>query len=180
MWGRNDTVTGDQRTRADTPRSTTVLVVVSTSWRRHLLVMDLAHQAMYRLLEFCKRMFADGCSGADEVEPRRHVAVREQGAKTSPEQISGHGGPDGATDGERHLRGHQVGIEDERTPQRTSPDPNPVAPEADEGVAFADPADQAESRARPLSRRDFSTARPARVLMRARNPCLRARRRLLG
>jgi hypothetical protein len=33
---------------------------------------------------------------------------------------------------------------------------------------------------RPLARRDFSTARPARVLMRARKPCLRARRRLLG
>ena len=40
--------------------------------------------------------------------------------------------------------------------------------------------DQADKRARPLSRRDLRTARPARVLMRARNPCLRFRRRLLG
>jgi hypothetical protein len=31
-----------------------------------------------------------------------------------------------------------------------------------------------------LARRDFNTARPARVLIRARNPCLRARRRVLG
>jgi hypothetical protein len=31
-----------------------------------------------------------------------------------------------------------------------------------------------------LARRDLCTARPARVLMRARNPCLRARRRLFG
>jgi hypothetical protein len=39
---------------------------------------------------------------------------------------------------------------------------------------------QADSRARPFSRRALMIARPARVLMRARNPCLRARRRVLG
>lgn len=35
-------------------------------------------------------------------------------------------------------------------------------------------------RARPLRRRRDSTARPARVRMRERNPCTRRRRRLLG
>ena len=44
----------------------------------------------------------------------------------------------------------------------------------------ADPLDQADSRARPLARRFLSTARPARVLMRARNPCFFARRWALG
>jgi hypothetical protein len=55
-----------------------------------------------------------------------------------------------------------------------------VSLEADEGVTVTDPGDQAERRVRPLSRRDFSTARPPRVLIRARKPCLRLRRRLLG
>jgi hypothetical protein len=59
-------------------------------------------------------------------------------------------------------------------------DPRPVATEAFERVALADPVRQAERRARPLARRFLSTARPARVLIRARKPCLRARRRLLG
>jgi len=41
-------------------------------------------------------------------------------------------------------------------------------------------ADHADKRARPLERRDFSTARPALVFIRLRNPCFFARRRLLG
>ena len=39
---------------------------------------------------------------------------------------------------------------------------------------------QAESRSRPLARRALRIARPARVFIRARKPCLRFRRRLLG
>jgi hypothetical protein len=39
---------------------------------------------------------------------------------------------------------------------------------------------QAESRARPLARRFLITARPPRVLIRARNPCFFARRWVLG
>ena len=39
---------------------------------------------------------------------------------------------------------------------------------------------QAESSERPLRRRAEMMARPARVLMRARKPCVRERRRLLG
>lgn len=39
---------------------------------------------------------------------------------------------------------------------------------------------QAERRVRPLERRFARIARPARVRIRARKPCLRARRRLLG
>jgi hypothetical protein len=39
---------------------------------------------------------------------------------------------------------------------------------------------QAESFARPLARRAVRIARPARVRMRSRNPCVFARRRLFG
>ncbi len=42
------------------------------------------------------------------------------------------------------------------------------------------PAIYAERRERPLSRRAFRIARPARVFMRARKPCLRLRRRVFG
>lgn len=35
---------------------------------------------------------------------------------------------------------------------------------------------QTDSRLRPLARRAFTTARPPRVLMRTRKPCVRARR----
>jgi hypothetical protein len=40
--------------------------------------------------------------------------------------------------------------------------------------------DQAESRSRPLRRRPARMARPARVRIRSRKPCVRARRRLFG
>lgn len=42
------------------------------------------------------------------------------------------------------------------------------------------PLGQAVSRARPFSRRALTTARPARVRIRARNPCVRMRLRFLG
>ena len=49
------------------------------------------------------------------------------------------------------------------------------------GVREATPVQsQADSFARPLRRRDARMARPARVLMRRRKPCVLARRRLLG
>jgi hypothetical protein len=142
--------------------------------------MHLDQERCDRRGHLVERLFARGNTGAEEVQAGRHVGICEQGAQSTTESISSHGWSDGATDGERHPGRHQIGIEDERTPQRIGPYALAVAPEADEGVAFADPVDQADSRARPLARRDFNTARPARVLMRARKPCLRARRRLLG
>ena len=49
-----------------------------------------------------------------------------------------------------------------------------------ERPASADLPDQAESRVRPLRRLALMIERPARVRMRARKPCLRARRRVFG
>ena len=58
-----------------------------------------------------------------------------------------------------------------------------------EGGAAGDPSDGARGhevrpqtvrRWRPLRRRDFKMARPARVDIRLRNPCVRARFRVLG
>jgi len=42
------------------------------------------------------------------------------------------------------------------------------------------PTPQTERRLRPLARRRFKTRRPLRVLIRSKNPWVRARRKLLG
>lgn len=52
--------------------------------------------------------------------------------------------------------------------------------QCDEKLPAFDSPDQADSRARPLSLRDFRMARPARVDIRFRKPCFFARLRLLG
>jgi hypothetical protein len=60
------------------------------------------------------------------------------------------------------------------------PDPPSLGLQSGEHPAVGDRADHAERRRRPLARRAFSTARPLRVAIRWRNPCLRERRRLFG
>jgi hypothetical protein len=67
-----------------------------------------------------------------------------------------------------------------RAPQQFVAHPPAAPTDQVELGAGADAVDQAERRARPLARRALSTARPARVLMRARNPCFFARRCWLG
>lgn len=47
-------------------------------------------------------------------------------------------------------------------------------------VSVSESTDQADSRDRPLWRREFTMARPALVRMRLRKPCLRARLRTFG
>ena len=55
-----------------------------------------------------------------------------------------------------------------------------VVPHANRGGQHRSRRDQAERTRRPLRRRADKIARPARVRMRSRNPCVRARRRLFG
>ena len=108
------------------------------------------------------------------------LARREQRPQPAAEPVARDGGTERAADRERRTRrrDHQVG--QEVAPQVRAVDPRTVTTQALERVALADPVRQADRRARPLARRFLSTARPARVLIRARKPCLRARRRLLG
>lgn len=68
-----------------------------------------------------------------------------------------------------------------------SPDPMPPSQHSPESAASAQrllpphvSRTQADSRARLLARLFFRIDRPARVRMRARKPCFRLRRRLLG
>ena len=57
---------------------------------------------------------------------------------------------------------------------------NRLGPESLKSTAIPDRTDQADSRARPLLRRDLMMARPERVDMRCRKPCFLARLRTLG
>lgn len=179
-WGRNDTETGARQRHAGMSRSTTTHDAVSRSCRCLRSNYNLAHQVRQTSLEVCERMFVHASAGADQQQPRRHLVVAKHRSEPTTQQIALDGRPGGAADGEGHLRWNHLGIGNERAPERIDPHTDAISPEADECVAFANPVDQADRRARPLARRDFSTARPARVLMRARKPCLRARRRMLG
>jgi hypothetical protein len=74
-----------------------------------------------------------------------------------------------------HSRGAGAGRPAHHRAELLSPpDPAVTGQHGTVGCRYAD------RRARPFPRRDASTERPARVLMRVRNPCVRARRRLFG
>lgn len=83
-----------------------------------------------------------------------------------------------AGDGERHPR--RTSSRTVGGGQRTLSDPDALLPEGSKGVPTTDGLDQADSFARPLARRLRSTARPARVDIRARKPWFLARLRTLG
>jgi hypothetical protein len=55
-----------------------------------------------------------------------------------------------------------------------------ITTKGQEVVSVSESTDQADSRDRPLWRREFTMARPALVRMRLRKPCLRARLRTFG
>ena len=101
------------------------------------------------------------------------------GSETATQPVTRHGVPTAPTDCVRNLRiAFPVAIQP-ANPHRT------VAPRADpgecgEGRMAANSVNQAEIRARPRARRDFSTARPARFFIRRRNPCFFLRFRLFG
>jgi len=58
--------------------------------------------------------------------------------------------------------------------------PPQLRPSREHGNQLADVSDQADSSERPLRRRAARMARPARVRLRNRKPCVLARRRLFG
>ena len=105
----------------------------------------------------------------------RRMTREDRGTKLTTGPIAVHGRAKPAADGECQTRGWDRVVGGVRTPERLRADP-PSRGQQRELAAGSDAMDQAESRARPLARRDLRTARPARVLMRARKPCFFARR----
>lgn len=116
-----------------------------------------------------------------EVPPVRKPlgAGAHQLAKTATDTVSlnGRTNPLGGRKGHPHRASRRVN----RHPQRQRRFANGAAgAKRGKTNASRNTADHADKRARPLSRRDFKTARPPLVFIRLRNPCFLARRRLLG
>ncbi len=181
---RIDTATGGRRRLAGTTRSSAAPAAGTTSCHRSSHRSRSFRHQLRELsdtrLQVGERAFARVRLGADQHQPGWDIAGTQHRPQAPAQSVAFDGRPGGATDRERHAGRNHSGIGDEGAPQRVDPQADAFSPKTDEGVSLLDPADQADRRARPLARRDLSTARPARVLMRARNPCLRARRRLLG
>ena len=115
-----------------------------------------------------------GRSGAKEIL----VLVHDR-AESAAESGAHHGVPAASADCVRNL-GMAVSAS-----VRPAHPHRPIASRADpgecgEGRMAANSVNQAEIRARPRARRDFSTARPARFFIRRRNPCFFLRFRLFG
>jgi hypothetical protein len=104
----------------------------------------------------------------------------EQRSKTTPHSISHDSRAERPTECVRNLRMGGVLVNDGNAPQRTRRDSPTALAQQFETRSIPNSMDQADSRARPRSRRALRMARPARVLMRCRKPCFFARRRLLG
>ena len=118
---------------------------------------------------------------ADEIAPGpQSVGVLgEEGPQTPSRPVPFDGGAAEAVERERHTRSLEFGICCERHPQQLAAEAATAAQRCEVGPAAAR-IDQALSRCRPLRLRAFTIARPARVDMRWRKPCRRARLRLWG
>ena len=90
----------------------------------------------------------------------------EQRSKTTSHSIAHDGRAESPAKCVRNLRMSSVLVDDGNAPQRTRRD-SPAAPAQQfETRSIPNSMDQADSRARPRSRRALRMARPARVLMR--------------
>jgi hypothetical protein len=131
-------------------------------------------------LELIERTFPGSGTGPDEELTMGEIGASGEDAKAAPQAVPDHGRTDLAPDGERHSRRDGGRVGEEPAPQRLAPGAATMTAQSLELTSLADAPDQADRRVRPLSRRALMIERPARVRIRARNPCLRARRRVLG
>ena len=146
----------------------------------------LGEQLLQIELEFDLRLAGGTWLSAEEVVACWQLAAEGRRAQHDPQlasyTIANHGRSERATERERHPRRRRAvwRIEEVGAPQHSGPSAPTIGRDAREGAALSDAPDQADRRCRPLARRAFNTARPARVLMRLRKPCFLARRRLFG
>src|SRR5690606_40575909 len=144
--------------------------------------------------ELCERRLRRGGQRPDhDVGPVAHLRRRlvADGLETTPHGVSRHRAADRlAHDEAEARRARFAGVDDvqhvdrARAP-RAPPDDRSIVDPAGEALRSGEHVrraarDYAESSVRPLLRRAFTIARPARVRIRARKPCFLARRRLLG
>ena len=144
--------------------------------RRRQSLGELSQRSTYLI----ERQFVRFGSASDQVQPRRQVEFAQNRARSPPEAVAGHRIAHGSVDRKRHLYGGRRRVQEVSSPEGLDSHSATAAAQPLEVGASVNPTDQADKRARPLARRDFNTARPARVLIRARKPCFLARRRALG
>jgi hypothetical protein len=171
------TGTGDLPCRADTTRSSRQTRGDSSTTLRHSSNHQIKHGA-----EFVKRQLCGSGSSTDEVLPTRQLArsFTRQSPQSPPKQITRHCISQRFTEGKPDLGRQGPAVNCLNTPQCTGRDTNATVSKLIETCPTAQTPDQADSLTRPLARRFLRIARPARVDIRARKPCLRARRLLLG
>ena len=107
------------------------------------------------------------------------LVLGHRGAQAAPDAVAVDGGTRRAGDGEGDDRGIERSVRGDAEPHRADPVP-PGPGQGREGRTVSDRPYQAERRFRPRERRDCSTARPPRVRIRRRKPCVFFRLRLLG
>lgn len=115
-----------------------------------------------------------------QIEARGQIAGSQDFTKATTGAVPLHRRTGRAADGKGHPRTIQLGISNHDAPHRSTANTCSLPTQAGELVSTAETLDQADSRLRPFKRRAFRTARPARVDMRARKPCLTDRRFLFG
>ena len=116
--------------------------------------------------QFVSGPLCGGGLGADQVPTGRQRCGVQQCPNLASQSIANDRGSDGATECIGHPRWRCNGIEEIRAPQDSGPGSPALAGQARERAAFPDTPDQADRLCRPLARRAFNTARPARVLIR--------------
>ena len=106
----------------------------------------------------------------DEIYPRGYIAPQVQLVHPRPQAaadpIADHRSADPTRDGVRHVHGRAGVTSEVANRERSAPYSPTVAMQRIEGGSASYRPDQADSRARPLRRRAFSTARPARSAIR--------------
>jgi hypothetical protein len=142
--------------------------------------VDLGREFAQRGLNLFERQFVSTWPTTDQVQTRREGQLLQNCTRAPPKTVADDRVAHGAIDSERHLGSVQRGIDQMRTPKGFNSHSTTITTKPQKILPCTNPTDQADRRARPLSRRDFRTARPARVLMRARKPCFLDRRRALG
>ena len=114
------------------------------------------------------------------------VQIGHDSTQSPPDAVSNNSTTDGTTNGvcnpratNRRLSGRGVGCP-EPDLKRSAANGSTITAKGQEVVSVMKSTNQADSRARPLWRREFTMARPALVRMRLRKPCFRARLRTFG
>ena len=103
-------------------------------------------------LEFGERPRRGGWAGAEQVAPRaeggRARGAPQHGPQPASHTVAYDGGPERATQGERHTRwcGGAGRVENERAPQHSGPSAPPLRGETREFAALSDAPDQADRR----------------------------------